>query len=266
MLAVAGAAALTGSGHDLRVCADPNNLPFSNDRGEGFENKIASLFAHDLNAPLRYYWLPQSRGFVRKTLNTGACDVIMGVPDQYDPVLTTKPYYRSSYVFVYRADRGWNLSSLDDPLLMRTKIGIHLVGDDNANPPAAQALAARGIIDNVIGYPMIGDYGQPNPPARLIHAVARGDVDVAIVWGPLAGYFAPRESARLTFVPVTPNPDPSGMRFTFAIAMGVRHNDRPLAATLDALIDREQPAIERILDQYGVPRTMESAPCERTMC
>jgi mxaJ protein len=255
-LAVLTAAAFVGSGREFRVCADPNNLPFSNRRGEGFEDKIAALFARDLGAAVRYDWLPESRGFVRKTLNTGACDVIMGVPEHYDPVRTTKPYYRSTYVFVYRADRGWHLTSLDDPLLRHLKIGIQLVGDDYANPPAAQALAARGIIDNVIGYRLIGNYAASNPTARVIDAVARGEVDVAIVWGPVAGYFAPRAAMPLTVVPVTPDPDTSGMRFSFAIAIGARHHDEALAATLDSLIDREHSAISRILDKYGVPRAV----------
>jgi mxaJ protein len=239
---------------ELRVCADPNNLPFSNRRGEGLENRIAELLARDLRAQVRYVWMPQLRGFVRKTLKTGACDVIMGVPEGYDPVLTTRPYYRSTYVFVYRADRGPRVTSLDDPVLRRTRIGIHVVGDDYTNPPPAQALAARGIIDNVIGYPIVGDYAKPNPPARLIDAVASGEVDIAIVWGPLAGYFAKRSPVRLGIVPVLPSQDVSGQPFAFAIALGVRRGDTALAARLDSLLVRERPAVDRILDRYGVPR------------
>jgi quinoprotein dehydrogenase-associated probable ABC transporter substrate-binding protein len=257
--AAAAVVCLTGAAawhapRPFRVCSDPNNLPFSNRSGQGFENKIAELFAHDLGSTVTYDWLPQNRGFARKTLKTGACDVIMGVPAHYDPVLTTKPYYRSTYVFVYPANRGWHLASLDDTLLKHLKIGIHLIGDDEGNTPAAQALAVRGIIDNVEGYPIIGDYSKPNPPSRLIDAVAKGDVDVAIVWGPLAGYFASREPTRLTITPVTPSVDRSGQLFAFSIAMGVRHGDTALVATLDSLIDREGPAIRRILDRYGVPR------------
>jgi quinoprotein dehydrogenase-associated probable ABC transporter substrate-binding protein len=256
---LAGALAATGSAwrstqpRAFRVCSDPNNLPFSNQAGQGFENKIAELFARDLGERVTYDWLPQNRGFARKTLNTRDCDVIMGVPaHDYDPVLVTKPYYSSTYVFVYRADRGWHIKSFDDPLLKRVKIGIHLTGGD-ANPPPSMALAARGIIDNVEGYPIIGDYSKPNPPARLIDAVANGQVDVAIVWGPLAGYFAPREPVKLTVQPVTPAVDESGVPFVFDIAMGVRHGDKARAAQLDSLILRERPAIHRILAEYGVP-------------
>jgi mxaJ protein len=238
---------------DLRVCADPNNLPFSNEKGEGLENRIAELMARDLGTTLRYVWLPQRRGFVRNSLNAGTCDLIVGVPAEFGPVRTTKPYYRSTYVFVQRADRGPAVSSLADTLLRHLRIGIHVIGTDYANPPPAQALAARGIIDNVTGYSIYGDYSQPDPPARLVEAVARGDVDVAIVWGPLAGYFAPRQAAPLTLVPVPAASDPTGQPWSFPIAMGVRRQDRGLAVELDRLLDAERPAIGRILEQYHVP-------------
>jgi mxaJ protein len=237
----------------FRVCADPNNLPFSNDKGEGFENKIAELVAHDLGLPLRYTWRPQRRGFVRTTLNAGACDVVMGVPSTYDLVRTARPYYRSTYVFVYRKDRDYHITSIADTVLRRLKIGMHVIGDDYHNPPPAEALAALGIIDNVEGYPIYGDYSQPNPPARLIDAVAKGDVDVAIVWGPLAGYSAKRQSVPLAIVPVPAASDITGQQWTFAISMGVRHRDQGLAALLDSLLDADRTAIRAILTDYGVP-------------
>lgn len=238
----------------LGVCADPNNMPFSNAERKGFENEIAELIARDLHVSLKYDWMAQNRGFVRKTLKSGACDIIMGVPAHYDPVLTTIPYYRSTYVFLTRADRHLHITSFDDPRLRHLKIGIHVVGDDYENPPAAQALASRGIIDNVKAYKLVGDYSRPNPPARLIDAVARGDVDVAVVWGPFAGYFAPREPVKLVMSPVEPSVDASGQIFAWSIAMGVRKADTALADTLDSIIVRERPAIRRILDAYGVPR------------
>lgn len=243
----------------LRVCADPNNLPFSNEKGEGFENRIAERLADDLGLPLRYTWKPQRRGFVRTTLNAGECDVIMGLPTSYDMVRTSRPYYKSTYVFVYRRDRGYHITSLADSALRRLKIGIHLIGDDYHNTPPAEALAARGIIDNVKGYTIYGDYSRPNPPARLIEAVAKGDVDVAIVWGPLAGYFAPRESVPLAIVPVPEASDITGQTWTFAISMGVRHGDQGLAALLDQLLDREQTSIDAILSDYGVPLVRNDA-------
>jgi quinoprotein dehydrogenase-associated probable ABC transporter substrate-binding protein len=235
----------------LRVCSDPNNLPFSNEKGEGFENKIAALLARRMGATLAYTWAPQRRGFVRTTLNAGECDLVMGVPSVYDPVRTTAPYYRSTYVFVTRARGGPRVRSLADTVLRRVKVGIHLTGENN--PPAAQALAARGIIDNVVGYTIYGDYSQPNPPARLVEAVAKGDVAVAIVWGPLGGYFAKRQRVPLALAPVPSEGDVSGQQWTFAIAMGVRHRDQALAAELDRLLVSERAAIRRILDDYGVP-------------
>jgi len=237
----------------LRVCADPNNLPFSNAKGEGFENRIAERIANDLGLPLRYTWKPQRRGFVRTTLNAGECDLIMGVPATYDMVRTSRPYYASTYVFVYRRDRGYHITSLADSALRRLKIGIHVIGDDYQNTPPAEALATRGIIDNVKGYTIYGDYSRPNPPARLIEAVARGEVDVAIVWGPLAGYFVPRESVPLEIVPVPKESDITGQTWTFAISMGVRHRDQGLAVLLDQLLDGEQSSIDAILLDYGVP-------------
>jgi quinoprotein dehydrogenase-associated probable ABC transporter substrate-binding protein len=237
----------------FRVCADPNNLPFSNRDEEGFENKIATLLARELHLPLRYTWLPQGRGFVRKTLKAGLCDVILGVPKEYGPTLTTQPYYRSTYVFVYRSDRDLRITSLDDTALRRLKIGVQVIGDDYHNTPPAQALASRGIIDNVIGFPIFGDYGEPNPERRIIHAVAAGTIDVAIVWGPLAGYFAAREAASLVVARLPTAPDSSGAQFAFDIAMGVRRPDALLASTLNRLLEEERPAIRAILESYGMP-------------
>ena len=237
----------------LRVCADPNNLPFSNARQEGFENKLAAMVARDLGTTLEFVWRPQRRGFVRTTLNEGRCDLIPGVPADYDPVRTTRPYYRSTYVFVYRADRGYHITSLADTALRHVRIGVHLIGDDYQNPPPAQALADRGIVQNVQGYSIFGDYGEPNPPARLVEAVARGDVDVAIVWGPLAGYFAQRQPVKLTIVPVPAASDLSHQPWTYPIAMGVRRRDVGLAQAIDRILASEQPAIRQLLTSYGVP-------------
>jgi quinoprotein dehydrogenase-associated probable ABC transporter substrate-binding protein len=254
LVAAAAAAAPARAPREFRVCSDPNNLPFSNQKGQGFENEIAELFARDLHASVKYDWLAQQRGFSRKTLKTGACDVIMGVPAHYDPVLTTKPYYRTTYAFVYRTKDGPRVTSLDDTVLKHVRIGIHVIGDDYENPPPAQALALRGIIANVKGYRLVDDYSQPNPPSHIIDAVARGDIDVAIVYGPFAGYFAPREPVKLSVVPLSQTVDSlSGFPFTYEIAMGVRKDDPQRAALLDSLIVRERPAIDSILQRYGVP-------------
>jgi quinoprotein dehydrogenase-associated probable ABC transporter substrate-binding protein len=246
-------AADAGNKRVLRVTSDPNNLPFSNEKREGFENKIAELIAKELGAELRYSWRAQRRGFFRETLKEDRADLVLGVPAHFDMALTTAPYYRSSYVFVYRKDRKLNLQSLDDPALHKLKIGVQMIGNDETNTPPAHALAHRGIVDNVVGYTLYGDYRDPNPPARIVDAVVKGEVDVAVVWGPLAGYFAKHASVPLEVVPVSPAADPN-LPFTFSIAMGVRKNDKALHDEIDAVLQRKHKEIEAILDEYSVPR------------
>jgi mxaJ protein len=238
----------------LRVCADPNNLPFSNERGEGFENKLAELLAEDLHEKLEYTWWAQRRGFFRNTLKAGVCDVVLGVPSSFELAATTAPYYRSTYVFIYRKGRGLSVNSFDDAVLREVKVGVQLVGDDGADTPPVHALSARGIIRNVRGYTLYGDYSQPNPPARIVEAVAKGDVDVAVVWGPLAGYFARRGRVPLEVVPVSPQFDLPFLPFVYDISMGVRRGDEELRQRLDSFLERRRPEIERLLDEYGVPR------------
>jgi mxaJ protein len=246
----------------LRVCADPNNLPFSNDRGEGFENALAGMVAADLGLPLEYTWWPQRRGFVRNTLQAGACDLVMGVPSGYELALTTRPYYRSTYVFVSRRDRGLRLGSLDDPRLRRLSIGVQLIGDDFANSPPAHALASRGMVRNIVGYSVLGDYSRPNPPAAIVEAVARGDVDAAVAWGPLAGYFAGLSAVALDLAPVSPEIDLPFLPFVFDISMAVRREDTGLRDRLDAFIGTERARIDALLARYRVPG--RKAPGRRT--
>jgi len=254
LTALAAARGTASPARELRVCADPNNLPFSNNKGEGFENKIAELLARDMGAKVRYTWWAQRRGFIRNTLNASECDVVIGVPASFDLTAVTNPYYRSSYVFVTRRDRGIHLRSYDDPVLRTLRIGVQLVGDDGANTPPVHALGARGIRGNLKGYLVYGDYREPHPPSRIIDGVANGEVDVAIVWGPLAGYFAARQRVPLEITPVSPQVDLPFMPQVFDIAMGVRRADKSLRDTLDALIERDRKQIESILDSYDVPR------------
>lgn len=238
----------------LRVCADPNNLPFSNQRGEGFENRLAELLAREMSAELHYTWWAQRRGFIRNTLRAGACDLVMGIPSSFELALPTEPYYRSTYVFVYRSDAGFTVRSFDDPILRDLTIGVHLIGDDGANPPPAHALGKRGIVGNVVGYTVYGDYALPDPPARIIDAVAAGEIDVAIVWGPLAGYFAPRAETPLEVVPVAPQIDPPYLPFVFDISMGVNRSDPLLKSEVESILHRRSAEIDSILAAYGVPR------------
>jgi mxaJ protein len=246
----------------LRVCADPNNLPFSNERREGFENRLAELIARDLHTTVQYTWWAQRRGYVRNTLKAGRCDVIMGVPTGLGPVLVTRPYYRSSYAFVTRRG-GPRIESLDDARLRRLRVGVQIIGDDFANAPPAMALSHRGIVRNVRGYSVLGDYREPNPPSRIIRAVANGEIDVGIAWGPLAGYFAQRSAVPLRVTPVSPEVDVPYLPFVFDIAMGVRREDAALRDRLDAVLLRRQPEIDRLLAAYGVPRADTPAAAGR---
>jgi mxaJ protein len=236
---------------ELRVCADPNNLPFSNDRLEGFENKIVAVVAHELGAVPTYTWWAQRRGFIRNTLKSGACDLVPGTPSRMEMLRTTAPYYRSSYVFVTRADAPV-IRSLDDPMLRELKIGVQLIGDDGSNTPPAHALAQRGITQNVRGYSVYGDYREESPPARIIAAVARGEIDAAIVWGPLAGYFAHRQPVPLRLAAVEPQTD-AGLPMAFDIAMGVRKEDSALHDQIDTALVHRRAEINAILRDYRVP-------------
>jgi quinoprotein dehydrogenase-associated probable ABC transporter substrate-binding protein len=237
----------------LRVAADPNNLPFSNDRLEGFENKIAELIARELHYKIEYHWRAQRRGFFRETLKNGDVDLVMGVPAHFDMALTTAPYYRSSYVFVSRVDGTPHVVSFDDPQLRSLKVGVQLIGNDGVDTPPAHALASRGIVNNVVGFTLYGDYSQRNPPARVIDAVANGDVDIAIAWGPLAGYFAKKSKIPLEITPVTPEQD-GPLRFAFDVSLGINKKERELRDQLDVFLTNHREAINGILDSYNIPR------------
>lgn len=238
---------------ELRVCADPNNLPFSDHSEAGFENKLATMVAEHLGRHVSYTWWAQRRGFIRHTLKAQKCDVVMGVPAGYELVETTKPYYRSSYVFVSRRDQHLDLTSLLDARLHHLAIGVHLVGEDGNNPPPAQVLGELGIVDNVHGYSIFGDYRQASPPARLIDAVEQGAIDVAAAWGPLGGYFARSSKVPLTITPIQDNERFAPQQFQFSISMGVRKGDHALRDQLNAFIDERRSDIAALLLSYGVP-------------
>jgi len=240
--------------HELVVCADPNNLPFSNRDGKGFENELAELVAKDMGARLRYVWWAQRRGYVRNTLTEAKCELWPGVASGVERMLTTKPYYRSTYVFVSRADSKLDGLTLGDPRLRQVSVGVQMIGNDAMNTPPAHALAQRGVVQNVRGYSVYGDYEQPNPPARIVEAVAKGEIDVGLVWGPLAGYFASRAPVRLRIEPVTPVVDGGIWPMTYDIAMGVSKAQPQLRAQIDEILGKETAAIAKILAAYHVPR------------
>ncbi len=242
----------------LRVCADPNNLPYSDSHGAGFENRLAGLVAQDLHLRIVWVWRPQWRGFVRKTINAGQCDLWPGVASQLEMLATTRPYYRSTYVFVTRADRKLDITSYDDPRLKQLKVGVQMIGNDSTNTPPTFALARRGIVRNVRGYMVYGDYNRPEPQAPIVRAVETGELDVGVVWGPLAGWMASRSKVPLRLEPVHPWLDGPDLPMVFDISMGVRKADVKLRRQVEQALERESPKVKAILAQYHVP----SAPPE----
>lgn len=237
----------------LKVCADPNNMPFSNRKRQGFENKLAEIVARALGDRLSYYWWPQRRAFVRMTLYAGKCDVIMGTTSS-DMLATTRPYYTSTYVFVSRRDRDLTFSSLSAPQLRHLKIGVQLIGDDGSNTPPAYILGKEGMVQNVVGYSVVGDYSEPSPPSDIVKAVERGDIDIAAVWGPLAGYFARISPVPLRVTPITDTAKYLPLVFRYPISVGVRQLDVPLRDRIDEVLYAKRAEIRKLLDSYGVPQ------------
>lgn len=243
----------------LRVCSDPNNLPYSNDQQQGFENRLATLIANDLHMDLTYFWFPQREAFFKKTLNGGMCDVVMGVPAGIDEADVTRPYYRSTYVFITRRDRNLHIQSLDDPRLRILKVGVHILGEQDDSLPPVHALVSRGIVRNLVGYSIFGNLNEKDPPADLLRAVADGKVDVALAWGPLAGYFAQHSSVPLDITPISSDPKHPELPFHFDIGIGVRNGDSGLKRTINSELDKLQAQIEQLLRAYGVPQLPLSA-------
>jgi mxaJ protein len=235
------------SARDLRVCADPDNLPFSNRSQQGFENRIAEVVARDLNARLVYVWQRMGRGFVREYLDGARCDLLIGIPANFKPVLATSPYYRSSYVFVTRRNSNLKLASLDDPALHKLKIGVQVLEEDYT--PPATALARRGLQNAIVGFDTTGEDAD-----SIIRAVVDRKVDTAIVWGPLAGYYARKFVGKLELTPVTPQIDPPNLPLTFAISFGVRKGNIGLRGELEEVLQRKQIEIRNILSHYGIPQ------------
>lgn len=237
----------------LTACADPNNLPFSNRAGQGFENKLAEMIASDLHAKLGYVWWAQRRGYVRNTLDERRCDFWPGIGSNVEMVATSRPYYRSTYVFVTRASAPLGDLTLDDPRLKHLKVGVQMVGNDGSNTPPAHALARRGIVGNIRGYMLYGNYERPNPPAEIMQGVERGDVDVALVWGPLAGYFAAKSPVPLRLQPVTPWLDDMQWPMQFDISVGMQKDNAKLLKEIDAVLRSHASDINKLLAEYHVP-------------
>lgn len=237
----------------FRVCADPHNLPFSDEAGEGFENKLAALFAQKLGEPVNYSYYPQVIGFVRNTLNALHCDVVMGVAIGDDLMQTTNPYYHTTYALIFRPDSGLDgISSLEDERLRGKHIGII------AGTPPATVMVNQGLMALARPYPLTVDTRVHSSTLALAQDVASGETDAGVLWGPIAGYYAPRVTPHLVVVPLLKERE----RMDYRIAMGVRRTDQDWKRRLNRLIIDSQPEIKRILAQYGVPLLDEQGNLE----
>jgi len=230
----------------LRVCADPRNLPFSNEKGEGFENKLAELFAEKLQKKLEYMFFPQATGFVRMTLGAHRCDVIMGFPQGDELVQGTNPYYRTAYALVARPGSGLeDVASLGDERLKGKRLGIV------AGTPPATNMAANGLMTNARPYPLMIDTRIDSSAVAMIEDLMAGKIDAGVLWGPMAGYYARQVNPPLHVTPLVK--ETSGPRLTYRIGMGVRTADQNWKRQLNRLIQENQPAINKILLDFGVP-------------
>jgi quinoprotein dehydrogenase-associated probable ABC transporter substrate-binding protein len=230
----------------LRVCADPRNLPFSNEAGEGFENKLAEMLAQRLGKSLAYTYYPGATGFIRNTLNAHKCDVVMGFPQGNDFAQPTNPYYRTAYVLIARKDAGLDgIESLEDPRLKGKKIGII------AGTPPATNLAVNGLLPSIRSYPLVIDTRFDSSTDKMFHDLEAKEIDVAILWGPIGGYFAKRSKLELNVTPLVH--EKSGPRMTYRIGMGVRHSDQNWKRELNRFISENQASINALLESYGVP-------------
>jgi len=230
----------------LRVCADPRNLPFSNDKGEGFENKLGEFFAEKLQKKLDFVYFPQATGFVRMTLGAHRCDVIMGFPQGDDLAQGTNPYYRTAYALVARQGSGLDdVATLEDTRLKGKHIGIV------AGTPPATNMVANGLMADAKSYRLMIDTRLDSSAAAMIDDLTSGQIDAAILWGPIAGFYARKASPPLHVTPLVK--ETTGPRLVYRIGMGVRAADQNWKRLLNRLIQENQPAINRILLDFGVP-------------
>jgi quinoprotein dehydrogenase-associated probable ABC transporter substrate-binding protein len=230
----------------LRVCADPRNLPFSNEKGEGFENKLAEFFAAKLQKKLDYVYFPQATGFVRVTLGAHRCDVIMGFPQGDDLVQGTNPYYRAAYALISKQGSGLeDIDTLEDARLKGKHIGVV------AGTPPGTNMAANGLMANAKPYPLMIDTRVDSSAEAMINDLNKGDIDAGILWGPMAGFYAKKATPPLHVTPLVK--EKTGPQLVFRIGMGVRRADQNWKRQLNRLIQENQPAINKILLDYGVP-------------
>lgn len=235
----------------FRVCAHPDNLPFSAQDESGFDNRIARIVADELGRRLEFVWFQPQHGLVRKTLGEQLCDALIGLPQGYEGIAATAPYYRSRYVFVYPSHARAITPSFDDPRFLAQRIGVQLIGDDMAATPPGHALA-RAHAAHVIGFAV---YGEKPAVARMVDALARHELDAAVAWGPAAGYFAAHSPVPLALAPAVAPPALAAMPFEFAMVIAVRKNDRELRDEIDRAIAHRRADIDAVIASYHVPRT-----------
>jgi quinoprotein dehydrogenase-associated probable ABC transporter substrate-binding protein len=229
----------------LRVCADPNNLPFSNKAGEGFENKIVDLIAGELGLEVQYTWFPQTVGFVRQTLRLRECDLIPGIATTSQLVQNTNPYYRSVYAMVYRADSGIEATSIGDAAISNKRFGVI------AGTPPATLLAMNGLLAQLRPYHRTIDSRHFSPPRDAIEDVVKGEIDIALVWGPIAGYYSKRFEHELRVVPMLA--ESPAVRLDFRVSMAVRHSETKWKRQINRILRDIQPKIDELLAGYDVP-------------
>jgi quinoprotein dehydrogenase-associated probable ABC transporter substrate-binding protein len=230
----------------LRVCADPHNMPFSTEKGEGFENKLAELFASKLGKGLTYSFYPQATGFVRNTLAAHRCDVIMGVPQGDDLIQVTNPYYRTAYGLVFKPGRGLDgVETMADPRLKGRRIGVV------AGTPPGNNMAANGLMANAKPYPLVVDTRIDSSAEAMMRDLETGDIDAGILWGPMAGYYARQATSATAVVPLVK--ETAGPRLAYRIGMGVRFSDQDWKRLLNRMIADNQPATNALLLSFGVP-------------
>ena len=252
-LPLGNALAGPSAGPELAVCVDPANLPYSSDEQPGYENKIADVLAADLHASVRYDWYRPYRNFLKATLLAGRCDVVISVPASLPGLSMTLPYFNSSYVAVMRANDTRHFTSFNDAWLRDARIGVQLVGEDRSETPPSAALTSRNITGHITGFVMRSTREGEYPQGRIVDAVADGTIDVAFVWGPIAGYFARAHGNALRLKNITADPKNPDLTFTYPIAMGVRGTDRDLRDRLQTAIDHHESEIAAILRNYGIP-------------
>jgi len=229
----------------LRVCADPANLPFSNQAGEGFENQIAELLAKELKVPVKYTWFPQSTGFMRNTIQARRCDLVMGISLGFELIQNTNPYYHSAYALIYREDSGISVLSLHDPALKSLRLGVV------AGTPPATLFAKYGLLGKTRPYQLFADTRFHKPGKRMVDDIAAGEIDLGVLWGPIAGYYASQHNPKIKVMPLANEPGETKM--DYRITMGVRFNEPEWKREINAIIQKKQPEIDAILTRFGVP-------------